>query len=82
MFSASVRAAFDRLLGNAGDSDGDAEAAVGKFRTLPASSMGRFTRTADLFVTVLLPHILVETDMIANIARSGSVDTDCYVRQA
>ena len=49
-FSASVRAAFDRLLGNAGDSDGDTEAdgraTVGKFRTPPASSMGRFTRTA------------------------------------
>ena len=49
-FSTSIRAAFDRLLGNAGDSDGDAEAdsrsTVGKFRTPPASSMGRFTRTA------------------------------------
>ena len=44
-FSASIRAAFDRLLGNAGDSDGDTEAdgraTVGKFRTPPASSMGR-----------------------------------------
>ena len=49
-FSASVRAAFDRLLGNAGDERCDAEAdgraTVGKFRTPPASSMGRFTRTA------------------------------------
>ena len=49
-FSASTRAAFDRLLGNAGDSDGDVEvdggATVGQFRTPPASSMGRFTRTA------------------------------------
>jgi|GEM_PF-5219339 hypothetical protein len=49
-FSASTRAAFDRLLGNAGDGADDAETdnrvTVGRYRTPPASSMGRFTRTA------------------------------------
>ena len=49
-FSASTRAAFDRLLGNAGDgADGgeaDSRTTVGRYRTPPASSMGRFTRTA------------------------------------
>ena len=46
-FSASTRAAFDRLLGNASDEDAEADnrATVGRFRTPPASSMGRFTRT-------------------------------------
>ena len=47
-FSVSTRAAFDRLLGNAGDGDAepDSRATVGQFRTPPASSLGRFTRTA------------------------------------
>ncbi len=47
-FSASTRAAFDRLLGNADDDDAQANgrATVGRYRTPPASSMGRFTRTA------------------------------------
>ncbi len=47
-FSASTRAAFDRLLGNACDEDAEAgsRATVGRFRTPSASSMGRFTRTA------------------------------------
>ena len=47
-FSASTRAAFDRLLGNASDEDPEADSrtTVGRFRTPSASSMGRFTRTA------------------------------------
>jgi Domain of unknown function (DUF4158) len=47
-FSASTRVAFDRLVGNADDDDAevDGKATVGRYRTPPASSMGRFTRTA------------------------------------
>jgi len=47
-FSASTRAAFDRLVGNTDDDDAevDGKATVGRYRTPPASSMGRFTRTA------------------------------------
>jgi len=47
-FSASTRAAFERLLGSAGDGDADVDgrASVGRYRTPQASSMGRFTRTA------------------------------------
>ncbi|MGO9552369.1 DUF4158 domain-containing protein, partial [Mycobacterium sp.] len=47
-FSASTRAAFDRLLSNASDEDteSDSRATIGRFRTPSASSMGRFTRTA------------------------------------
>jgi hypothetical protein len=46
-FSASSRAAFDRLVGHAGDEEADGRATVGRYRTPPASSMGRFTRTAS-----------------------------------
>jgi TnpA family transposase len=46
-FSASTRAAFDRLVGNTDDdAEFDGKASVGRYRTPPASSMGRFTRTA------------------------------------
>jgi hypothetical protein len=47
-FSASTRAAFDRLVGNADDDDVevDGKATVGRYRTPPASSMGRVTRAA------------------------------------
>jgi hypothetical protein len=47
-FAASTCAAFDRLVGNADDDDVevDGKSTVGRYRTPPASSMGRFTRTA------------------------------------
>jgi len=46
-FSAATRAAFDRLVGNACNTlEADGRATVGRYRTPPASSMGRFTRTA------------------------------------
>jgi hypothetical protein len=46
-FSASTRAAFDRLVGNTDDdAEVDGKASVGRYRTPTASSMGRFTRTA------------------------------------
>ena len=47
-FSASTRAAFDRLVGDSGEdpADADRRATLGRYRTPPASSMGRFTRTA------------------------------------
>jgi hypothetical protein len=43
-----ARAAFDRLVGNTDDDDEevDGRATVGRYRTPPAGSMGRFTRTA------------------------------------
>lgn len=43
-----MRAALDRLVGSPGDNaDGeDGRATIGRYRTPPASSMGRFTRTA------------------------------------
>ena len=47
-FSASTRAAFDRLVGSSGEdpAEADRRATLGRYRTPPASSMGRFTRTA------------------------------------
>ena len=46
-FPAATRAAFDHLLANASEEDAEADsrATVGRFRTPPASSMGRFTRS-------------------------------------